>query len=231
MAKIGKLTQSQKESWSIDGYILLKGVLPKRDRERILIEVDRFYRKRVRNPDADSRGIMDYRNILAENDVFLDLIDHPATFGMVVELMGPYIQLSMAEAMVRSPNPDYEGFIHTDGGQAMRRIRVTETSLPIQLKIQYFLTDVVKPNYGNFTLFPGSHLRPFPEGEDPVSAETPGAVQICAKAGDAAVFSHSLWHGVSPNFSKRSRKTLIYCYSQMCFRTFDFNGHTPEVVS
>ena len=42
---------------------------------------------------------MDYRNILPESKVFIELIDHPATFGMVVEIMGAYIQLSMAEVL------------------------------------------------------------------------------------------------------------------------------------
>ena len=63
-----------------------------------------------------------------------------------------------------------------------------------------------------------------------IAVTTPGAVQLCARAGDAAIFTHSLWHGVAPNRSRRSRKTLIYCYSQMCFRAFDFDGHTPEVL-
>ena len=101
-------------------------------------------------------------------------MDHPKAFRTILELMGPYIQLSMAEAVVRPPNKDFKGYIHTDGGQALRRIRVTETSWPLQLKIQYFLTDVRKPFSGNFTLFPGSHLRPYPEGDTPVTAETEG---------------------------------------------------------
>ena len=42
---------------------------------------------------------MDYRNILPESKVFMELIDHPATFGVVVEIMGAYIQLSMAEVL------------------------------------------------------------------------------------------------------------------------------------
>ena len=136
----------------------------------------------------------------------------------------------MAEAIVRPPNPDDKGYIHTDGGQALRHIRVSETSWPLQLKVQYFLTDLPKPGSGNFTLFPGSHLRPYPEGDNPVNASTPGAVQLCAEAGDAVVFTHSLWHGVSTNHSRRARKSLIYCYSQMCFRTFDFNGHAPDLL-
>ena len=228
----GKLTEEQKQQWSIDGYILLKGVLSHEASGNLRREVDRLHRKFVLNKaGVDPKSGLDRRNILPDGDAFIHLMDHPAVFDVILELMGPYIQLSMAEAVVRPPNPGYRGFIHTDGGQALRHIRVTETSWPLQIKAQYFLTDVRKQDRGNFTVFPGSHLRPYPEGDAPITAQTPGAVQLCAEAGDAAVFSHALWHGVSPNLSRRSRKTLIYCYSQQCFRTFDFNGHAPEVLA
>ena len=225
------LTEEQQRQWAIDGYLVLKNVLSRDETKLFTREIDRLHRKHVlRNPEVDSMKGLDRRNLLPDSDVFIDLMDHPAIFDLVLDLMGPYIQLSMAEGMMRPPNPDFQGYIHTDGGQAMRHIRVTETSWPLQIKIQYFLTDVVRPNTGNFTLFPGSHLRPFPEGDKPVTADTPGAVQLCVKAGDAAVFSHSLWHGVSPNLSKRARKTLIYCYSQMCFRPFDFHSQPSEIL-
>lgn len=228
---IRTLTEEQKRQWSTDGYLVLKGVLSKTEVKQLAGEVDRIYRKHARqNPDANLRNGLSRRNVLPESDAFIHLIDHPATFDLVLNLLGPYIQLSMAEVTVRPPNPNGKGAIHTDGGQALRHIRVTETSWPLQLKIQYFLTDLNRPHSGNFTLFPGSHLRPYPQDETPVGVDTPGAVQLCAKAGDATIFAHSLWHGGAPNLSKRTRRTLIYCYSQMCFRTFDFNGHSPDVL-
>ena len=226
-----KLNRSAREQWAIDGFLIMKGVLSRTQIKRFSSEVDRLHRKYVvRNPDVQNSSGLDRRNILPESPIFHELIDHPATFQTVLDLMGPHIQLSMAEAIMRPPDPDFKGYIHTDGGQALRHIRVSETSWPIQLKIQYFLTDVSRQNMGNFTRFPGSHLRPYPEGDAPINAHTPGAVQVCANAGDAAIFPHSLWHGVSPNKSRRARKTLIYGYGQLCFRTFDFDGHSEEVM-
>jgi len=226
-----RLTEEQRRQWAIDGYLVLKGALSRPEIDRLIREVDRLHRRHVtQNRDADPKKGIDRRNVMEDSDAFVGLIDHPATFGVVLDLIGPYIQLSMSEVIVRPPNPDFKGYIHTDGGQAMRRIRVTETSWPLQLKIQYFLTDVQKPYSGNFTLFPGSHLRPYPEGETPITAETPGAVQLCVEAGDAAVFPHSLWHGVAPNRSDQPRKTLIYCYSHTCFRAFDFEKPTPRLL-
>jgi ectoine hydroxylase-related dioxygenase (phytanoyl-CoA dioxygenase family) len=232
MSHTHALTDEQKEKWKIDGYLHLPNILQKNDVKTLRTHLDQLHRKHVlNNPEANKGRGLDRRNLLPDNDVFIHLIDRASIFDIVLDLMGPYIQLSMAQGLVRPPNPSFEGYIHTDGGPALRNIRVTETSLPLQIKIQYFLTDVTQPNSGNFTLFPGSHLRPFPSGDNPITVNTPGAVQLVAKAGDAAVFAHSLWHGVSPNRSKRHRKSLIYCYSQMCFRPFDFYDQPPHILN
>ncbi len=227
-----RLTDQQLEAWNRDGYLVLKRVLTKSQINGLRADVDRLYRKYVtRNPEADATGGLDRRDILHESNRFIKLIDHRSTFDITRQLMGPWIQLSMAQALIRKPDPGYNGYVHTDGGQALSRIRVTETSAPLQVKFQYFLTDVTGEDRGNFVVFPGSHLRPYPQnGERPTPA-TPGAVQLEARAGDAAIFPHALWHGVAPNKGRRARKTLIYCYSHHCFRQFDFNIVNPDVLS
>lgn len=221
------LTSEQQSQWAIDGYLVLKNVLTPSEVKILTGELDRLYRSQS---PADQKKGLNRRDLLSESDAFIQLIDHPAVFDLFLDLMGPYIQLSMAQALIRKPDLSFKGTIHTDGGQAMRHIRVTETSWPLQIKIQYFLTDVTQPNCGNFTLFPGSHFRPFPEGDRPVTVNGPGALQLEVKAGDAALFAHSLWHGVAPNRARRARKSLIYCYSQMCFRPFDFYVQPPEIL-
>ena len=129
----------------------------------------------------------------------------------------------MSQAIVRASTTEFPGFTHTDGGQALRRIRVTETSKPLAIKALYLLTDVEGTDCGNFTVFPGSHLRQIPF--DNVAApnpRTPGAVQLGGKAGDCYLFSHALWHGPAPNHSGKGRKSLLYNYAQMFMKAYDF---------
>ena len=151
---------------------------------------------------------------MEENDIFVKLIDHPVTFPIVLELMAPCILLGMSEVIVRPPDLEGKGILHTDGGQALRQIRVTDYSLPLQIKIQYFLTDLHNTDSGNFTIVPGSHKRPFPESGFKEGPYLVDAVQLCVNAGDAAIFSHALWHGFVANKSADTHKTLIYCYVQ-----------------
>ncbi len=241
---MGVLTEEQKRQWIEDGYLVLKGVLSAGEVKHLTAVIDGMdeeHRKYLSENPLDGSETEAYTglnrlNIIEDSDIFVQLIDHPVTFPVVLELLGPFIQLSMSQAMIRPPNPDCKGFshaLHPDGGQAMQRIRVDKNSLPLQIKIQYFLTPLAASNHGNFTIVPGSHHCPFPiaqlgNAENPHNAE---AVQLCVKAGDAAVFPHALWHGAATNRSNSARKTLIYCYNHHCFRAYDYREASPDLLA
>ena len=233
------LTDKQREQWAIDGYLHLEHALTPRQVDFFSKEFDRMrpepgwepcpdgplghYAWLDHTPDLDPEGYMDRRDVLPYDAAFIDLIDHPPVFDLVVDIMGPYLLLSMTHAIVRASTTKFRGYTHTDGGQALRRIRVTETSRPLSLKALYLLSDTTEPDSGNFTIFPGSHMRPFPENADPpLSPRTPGAVQLKGKAGDCILFPHSLWHGPAINQSGKGRKTLLYNYCQLFMRSYDF---------
>lgn len=241
-----KLNKAQRNQWAINGYLQLEGALTADEVHFFSAELDRIRDLPGWEPDPgclprghyawlphaksqDPEGFMDRRDLLPYGQAFIELIDRPGVFDLVVDIMGPYVLHSMSQAIVRSSTDEFPGYTHTDGGEALRRIRVTETSRPLAMKAMYLLSDVDGDESGNFTVFPGSHMRPYPE--DPGSApspQMPGAVPLTGKAGDCYLFAHSLWHGPSPNHSGKARKTLLYNYCQMFVRWYDF-GATSEV--
>ena len=234
---LSTITRLQREQFARDGYLLFPGVLSQSEIHRIVPAVDRLYERDVlqrANPDPTRR--LDALGVLHEDQVFINLVDHPSMFGVVLDILGPYIQLGLATATVHPPNPVFTGFLHVDGWPHLQRIRVSETSWPLQAKVLWFLTDVSAPDMGNIVFVPGSHLRPFPEeggfdeyGELP-SATTPGTTQVLAHPGDALIFTHSLWHGGARNTSTVTRKNIQYGYNQMFFRNFDYDPIPPEVL-
>ena len=130
---------------------------------------------------------------------------------------------------MRPSTDTFPGYTHTDGGEALREIRVTETSPPLAMKAMYLLSDVNGPDSGAFTVYPGSHMRKFPwRRDEQLTPHSPGAVQLPGKAGDCYLFPHALWHGPAPNHSGNARKTLLYNYAQMFVRSYD-HELTPEV--
>ena len=237
-----KLTEQQRRDWAINGFIHLEGAFDAEEVAFFNREIDLMRGKPGFEPQPetlprghygwvpqaasqDPEAFMDRRDILPYHDAFIALMDRPEVFDLVVDIMGPHLLLSMSQAIVRASTPDFPGYTHTDGGEALREIRVSETSRPLAVKALYLLTDVDGPDKGNFTVFPGSHMRPFPldaEGVAEVSPQTPGAVPLEGEAGDCFLFCHSLWHGPSPNHSGRGRKTLLYNYCQMFLRAYDF---------
>ena len=232
-----KLNDEQRHSWVTNGYIHLEQILAPDEVAFLIRQVDELRQKpgyetadimghfhpveHARNLDPE--GFLNRRNLLEYHDEFIALIDRSPVFDYIVDIMGPYIAYSMSQAIVRHTDPDYLGYTHTDGGEALRMIRVSESSKPLAVKVLYLLTDVLEPDSGNFTVFPGSHMRPFPPPDKPsITPYSPGSAQLMGKAGDCIIFTHSLWHGPARNLSGKTRKTLLYNYSQMCMRSYDF---------
>ena len=105
-----QLNEQQRCQWTNDGYLLLKGLLSPLEVKRFAREVDRLYREHVPRDDRVSGKGMDIYFAIEDSEVLMELIDYPPIFDIALELMGPYIQLSMAEVLVRPPNPEAEGY-------------------------------------------------------------------------------------------------------------------------
>ena len=239
------LDDVQRERWATDGYLHLRGVLSPDEVDFFSDELDRVrllpgyepgqaqlghYEWMETSKSVDTEGFMDRRDLLNYGQHFIDLIDRPGLFDLLVDIMGPHIMLSMTQAIVRPSTDGFAGYTHTDGGEGLREIRVSETSPPLAMKAMYLLSDVTQEDAGAFTVFPGSHLRRFPwRRDEPLTPHSPGAVQLPGDAGDCYLFSHSLWHGPAPNHSGQARKTLLYNYAQMFVRSYDHEV-TPEVA-
>ena len=242
-----KLSAEQRTQWAVDGYLCIEGALNPEEIEFFSNEIDNFRSLPGWEPipgmlprghygwvdkcaDQNTEAFMDRRDILSYNQAFIELIDRKEVFDLIVDIMGPNIIFSMSQAIVRASGDGFPGYTHTDGGEGQREIRVMETSRPIAVKAMYLLSDVEGSDCGNFTVFPGSHMRPIQFNQDPpVGPNTPGAVQLTGKAGDCYIFSHALWHGPAANNSGKARKTLLYNYCQMFMRCYDFKD-IPEVV-
>lgn len=240
------LTDAQREQWTTDGYLHLPGALTADEVSFFSDELDRIRALPGWEPSSevrghyewldharslDSDGFMDRRDLLAYGQAFVDLIDRPGVFDLVVDIMGPHILFSMSQAIVRPVTDKFPGYTHTDGGEGLREIRVTETSRPIAMKALYLLTDVDEVDSGAFTVYPGSHYRKLPwQAETPLTPHSPGCVQLMGSAGDCFLFPHALWHGPAPNLSGTARKTLLYNYCQMFVRSYD-HELTPEIAA
>ncbi|RKU25156.1 hypothetical protein C6497_16545 [Candidatus Poribacteria bacterium] len=230
------LTEDQKKQWHEEGYLILRQVLTSKEIEEVLTAVDEVIESYVQqspNLQGNRFGAGAFTIIRAiERTHTLDpLTDHPNTFGTILSLMGPYLQIMGTQIYVRHPDKEQLMGFHTDAGPSLQRIHPHPNSLPLQFKIQFFLTDLTDKNSANFMCVPGSHKRPFSEYNSVNGKYPEGAIQVIAKAGDAVIFPWALWHGVGPNHTDTIRKSVTFRYGQMWSRPYDYDSLPDDVLS
>ena len=221
-----------REHWDEMGYLVLKQAIPREEAAAYLDSADRVVEEYAKSDPAKySHGAYTIIRTLERTSGLDGLMDHPRTFGVILDLMGPYLQIMGSQIYVRHPS---EGSLigwHTDAGPSLAGIRVERGSLPLNFKVQIFLTDIPEPDCANFCVVPGSHRREFPSDGLPSGENPPDMKQLCVEAGDVAIFPHNLWHGVAPNKLSVIRRSVTLRYGQMWCRPYDYEKAPDSMLS
>ncbi|WP_280369740.1 phytanoyl-CoA dioxygenase family protein [Nocardia wallacei] len=178
--------------------------------------------------DAGNERDLSIANAIAHVETISTLLDHRAAFGKILGLMGPYLQMLGSEIFYRYPHEHPLVDFHTDLGPSLR-LATPGAGKEIQLKAQFFLTDMPGPDCGNFTVAPGSHTAGFP-GKI-AYADVEGPIQLVANAGDVVIFPLSLGHGVAPNRTDAARVSIVLRYGQIFCRPVDYRHATDELMN
>jgi len=153
------LSKSMRQQWQEQGYLHLKNVIPKDEAAEYLDAANEVIAKyEAKYPQVLEKGVYTIIQTLFRTNRIDGLMDHPNLFGVILDLMGPYIQIMGSQIYVRYPNDKSDNLIgwHTDAGRSLAQIRVTPDSLPLNFKIQFFLTDIPHENCANFCLCPAA---------------------------------------------------------------------------
>ncbi len=229
------LTPEERHHWDTFGYIHIRNALDKNEVTNLREALARVHSQLTSGADspgwrddqfgwedvfdAGNERDLSIANALAHVEELASLLDHRAVFGRILGLMGPYIQVLGSEIFYRYPHQDPLVDFHTDLGPALR-LAAPAHGKHIQLKVQFFLTDLSTPNCGNFTIAPGSHIGHFPGKVTYADVENP--VQVIAAAGDAVIFPLSLGHAVAPNHTDTTRFSIVLRYGQIFCRPVDY---------
>lgn len=207
-----------KLQFETQGFVHVRGVIPDEQLKRLgkaFNEAAQSYYGEWKQAVADKREdsrYFDIPNILDRDDVFVDLVDLPALFPLLVELVGQDIQLNHTHARCFYPGETFTQPWHSDIWD-MLGVDLAHT-LNFMVKVHYYIEDLA-PNQGCLAFIPGSHRRlpglGCPKIEDP--EHSPAVVKIVPHAGDAIIFNTHLLHMCQNNDSDRVRKSIIYAYS------------------
>ena len=215
-----RMTDEQRYLFDLQGYLVLKNVVPPETVAAVNAVLDRF---EAMDEDELPRGVSHGKprtseelylaNMVEGDRIFHPFIDHPDVIPIISEITLGLYRLNHCYAIYRH-----------GGGYTYMHMQNT----PMHPKATYhclngemfsLTSKAVFPmlNHnaedGCFAAIPGSHkanfVRPFGNHPD----DNPGLVAIDAQPGDCIVFTEALTHGSFVNTSGRSRRTLYYCYS------------------
>ncbi len=228
------LTDAQKLAFEKQGYLVIEGALAPAQVQHFLQIADAMEARARRASASPPEQFLEIRNAIAREHALLELLDWPATFPLVAELMGPAIQLNTSHVMVRPPQPQGTGAEfkaidwHRDGCAEVHAVHGT---FPwIYTKIGYFLTDLSRPGMGNLRVVPGSHLCAEKPSQAPGQIDPDGAMEVLTRPGDAVIFQQRTWHAVGPNLSTTTRKNIYMGYAYRWVKPLDFLAPDPALL-
>ena len=220
-------TNSQIESFYEEGYIQIRGAVPK-----VMVDAARKAINRsigavgLGTDDLENFKVGSYCDELKSDPVMTDLYNRTPVMTAAEQLIGkgkvlPVWNVQMAmrfPTIVDEDVPEPRG--HLDGlgsgrnGQAKGQYSRGFTAFAV-----IYLADVPNINYGNFTVWPKSHRlleghfkmnghEVLTDGTPRVDLPEP-PVQVTGEAGDAVIAHHQILHTGGPNASADIRYAVI----------------------
>jgi hypothetical protein len=209
-------------SYETQGFVHLPGILEPAFLVRMKAAFDRAIARHTEKWLAAGEAAtpsFDLPHILDEDDVFVDLVDLPTVFPLLVEILGYDIQLIIAQARVFRPALTFVPPWHSD----LDGVRGIDPGMNphFMAKIHFYPEDLT-PAQGCLAFIPGSHRYSIgtPRPRITYSQDSPLFKKIVPKAGDAVLFNPHIFHMCLDNLSAYVRKSLIYTYGHFWMKNY-----------
>jgi len=213
----------QWEQFMEDGLIIIENTLSD---EEIQVYLDAIDRVVSADPNYQPGAYLSRQNFVERDPVLASLIDHDRHIGFAYDLYGEQLKLQLSQFFLRTPGGGHNNRWHPDGARALP-YGVFSPTLPLQIKIGYWLTDLPQPEMGNFVYRPGSHRQQYLDTYD-THDSLPGERILCVPRGTMTIMHGSIWHRVEPNHSQVTRKNLFLAYCPSWITSADRLTSDPD---
>ena len=228
------LTEAERLHFAEQGYLIVKGALTKEEVAKLEEASERIWHEHMANGLEPDQNLFP-PNFIGQDQVFINLVDHPQTFPKVWALLNSWniylyhshLGTTPQEGPVGTEMKNPLGF-HQDSGRVNIELEFSPRPL-LSLKVGFWLSDVSEEGRGNFYIVPGSHLDD--KLHRPTDNNPAAAIPVRAKIGDAVSFDRRFWHPRSPNYSPHVRKVLFLGYSYRWLRTKDDMNIRPDLLA
>ena len=229
------IIESLIQQFERDGFLVLPQVLSRDVVSQLVMAGDKWIasdhqtQREVMGTQTDS-----FRNCVALDDLFLDLLAHQKVLPYVVRLLGPDIKLLTSHLLYRHPAPAGTSLAdrcpqwHRDFAKAQRSLG-HDVMPRLDIKVAFCLTDLPTHGCGGTLFLPGSHLLreklKVKSGCDP-----PGAIEPVVHRGDCILFENRTWHAGGANVHGTTRKAVMIGYTYVWIQPSDYDHHSPQTL-
>lgn len=219
----------ERRSFDRDGYLILEQALNAVEIEALREAADRAEERWMADPSrggSDEPYLRRVEPLLEYGDEFLDLLDHPSYFPILLEVLGNGLAILDTAYFVTPPGQGWGSTSDWHIDEALTGLR--GAPIPLMAKVSIPLDDVLDLDDGPTSVLPGSHLRSYEENlptpDDPRSMK--GMVPVLVRAGDILMFHGRIHHAAMPNVGSRPRRVLHYNYGHIWMKPWP--GHEPS---
>lgn len=217
------LSPARKAALKRDGFVVVPGVVPPSVTAPAIREINNRLGT-GEHPDRDAYAdTHDYLSEYVSTPAVMALARGPVK-DLAESLLGAgkVEPLSQAQLVLRFPAEHdrvaYKKLIHVDGLYASK----ARAGKPVRYTLcaGVFLSDVPRPDMGNLSVHPGSHLLIAEtvrrkgvaalKGDLAEKVKLPPAAQVTGRAGDVVLFHFQLAHDKAPNFSPHIRRVAYF---------------------
>lgn len=235
------LTEQERADFHEKGFLILENALSSVEIAELVAVANELYGRYEPEP---ATGRLEIRNCLAQHRSLLNLVTHPKILPLVVDLLGPNIKIRSSHLDIRPPLAR-ENVTNELGQERWGEPEQWHIDGPLygypsinglvpmmEIKVGYYLTDVVDPDSGALCVVPGSHhldYRALALKKLQIPEEYIYKVQV--PKGAAVIFRTGLWHCVTPNFFDTTRKVLYYAYTFRWMEASDYLTQSEEILA
>ncbi len=221
------LDEQQRLHFESQGYLIVRQALTPGEVTALRAACDLAEQRWRADPGLPGCRIPEFleiEGIMEFHPALFDLVEHPAVFPLVREVLGKDISLIDHACYITPPGGKLDGAAwHRD----VRTPGVYHPRSTVMVRAMYALSDIGEQG-GATLVLPGSH-RFAADVEVPSVAtpeEMPGAVTLACRAGDAYFFNGNLLHAPSHNRSTATRRVVLFNYGHKWMRMW--RGHEPS---
>ncbi len=220
------LTDAQRFFYEANGYLSIPQALSPDELATVRAAADRaeaLWRADPTRLGGRGDNLHQVQAPIEYDDALLNLLVQPAVFPIVREILGNDIQMIDNDFFITPPHtPQTHAGWHHD----VTMFGIHHPLSTVMVKVFFLLTDV-NADSGGTAMIPGSHKFEkhitLPTG-DP--GDTPGAIQMTGKAGDAYLFNGRVYHAAVNNRSDHPRRVLIFNYGHFWMK--QWSGYEPS---